>query len=137
MIDRKYIEKLLEMNGSSVTAPDDEIRSVLIEAKFHDDDVESAITVLRENVNTHKSRVEKVNNIFSSDKRLSPEAIHSLLGIDVAVDVGQLNSSKLRGLYLYYLQVVSIFVVAAVIAVLLIVAVMYYQQIGYFHPSFS
>ena len=124
------------MNGSSSTAPDEEIRSVLIEARWHEDDVESAITVLRENTTTHQSRVEKVNNIFVSDKRLSPEAIHSLLGIDVEVDAGKLQSGRARDIYIYYIQVVSIFVIGAAIAALMLVGFMYYQEIGIFHPAF-
>jgi len=135
MIDRGYLERILKMNGSSPTAPDEEIRSVLISARWKKDDVESAITVLRENVNTHQSRVERLDNVFLTDKRLSPEAIHALLGIDVQVNAQDLSSLRSRQSFLYWVQICSIFVIALVIATASLLGVMYAEGVGIFHPS--
>lgn len=135
MIDRKYIENILRLNGSSATAPEEEIRSVLISARLDKADVDSAITVLRENVKTRENRVERVGNVFTTDKRLGPEAIHSLLGIDVKVSETEIESARVRGRNRYWLQIVSIFFIAGAIAAGSLLAIMYTQKIGIFHPS--
>lgn len=136
MIDRKHIERILKINGISPTAADEEIRSVLVSAKWHKDDVETALTVLRENVNTHQTRVDTLHNVFLTDKRLSPEAIKSLLGIDVEVSSEQLESLKNSRRHINVMQVLTIAGYASVLAAGSIVAVMYWQQIGFFHPGF-
>src|SRR3989344_3728381 len=135
MIDRGYLERILKMNGSSATAPDEEIRSVLISARWNKDDVESAITVLRENVNTHKSRIERLDNVFLTDKRLSPEAIHALLGIDVKIDASDLSTLRAHQSFVYWIQISSIFVIALIIAAMSLIGVMYAEGVGIFHPS--
>lgn len=137
MIDRSYLEKILKMNGSSPTASDEEIRSVLISARWKEDDVESAITVLRENINTHKRRIEHLDNVFLTDKRLSPEAIHALLGIDVTVDANDISRIRAHQHFMYWIQVVSIFVIAMMIAIASLLGVMYAEGVGVFHPSSS
>lgn len=135
MIDRKYIEKILRMNGSSATAPDEEIRSVLISARWNKSDVDSAITVLRENINTHQNRVERLDNVFLTDKRLSPEAIHALLGIDVEVNENELETLRVKSRNLYWLQISSIFIIAFIIAAGSLLGMMYAQGVGIFHPT--
>lgn len=137
MIDRKYIEKLLRMNGSSATAPDEEIRSVLISARWDKSEVESAMTVLRENMNTHQNRVERLDNVFLTDKRLSPEAIHALLGIDVQVNENELETLRVKSRNMYWVQISSIFVIAALIAAGTLFGLMYAEGVGIFHPSYN
>ncbi len=135
MIDRTHIEQILKLNGLAPTAADEEIRSVLISARWNKEDVETAITVLRENVNTHKSRVDTLHDVFLTDKKLSPEAIHSLLGIDVQVDSKELETLRVSRRNLYHWQIFSIFVIALLIAITLILGMMYMTGFGLFHPS--
>lgn len=135
MIDRKNIEQILRLNGLSETAPDEEIRSVLISARWNKEDVETAITVLRENIKTHESRVDKLHDVFFADRALSPEAIHSLLGIDVEVNSSELATLRSHRRNVYHLQLISIFVFSILIALGSIVAMLYWQQVGPFHPS--
>lgn len=135
MIDRKNIEQILRLNGLSATAPDEEIRSVLISARWNKEDVETALTVLRENTKTHESRVDKLHDVFFADRALTPEAIHTLLGIDVEVNSSELTSLRLRRHNVYQLQLVSIFVFSILIAFGSIVAMLYWHQVGPFHPS--
>lgn len=85
MIDKSSVEKYLKANGVSSSAPDEEIKSVLFSAKWHSDDVETALMVLKENTQTHEKRVDSLHKVFRSDERLKPETISSLLGIDVEV----------------------------------------------------
>lgn len=135
MIDRKHVEQLLKVNGLSPTAADEEIRSVLISARWHKEDVETAITVLRENVNTHQSRVDTLHDVFMTDRRLSPEAIHSLLGIDMEVNTSDLEIMRSKRQSLYMWQTISIFLMAFVIAAGMVLALMYTQGIGLFYTA--
>lgn len=124
------------MNGLTETAPDEEIRSVLISARWNKEDVETAITVLRENTKTHQSRVDKLHDVFLTDGALSPEAIHSLLGIDVEVNSSELNSLRVRRHSTYRWQIISIFVFSILIAFASLTVMMYWQKVGPFHPGF-
>jgi hypothetical protein len=124
------------MNGLTETAPDEEIRSVLISARWNQEDVETAITVLRENTKTHQSRVDKLHDVFLADHALSPEAIHSLLGIDVEINSSEVNSLRVRRHNTYRWQLLSIFVFSILIAFASIIAMMYWQGVGPFHPGF-
>lgn len=137
MIDRKYIERILKLNGLTPTAQDEEIRSVLISARWTEEDVRTAITVLRENTTTHKSRVDTLHDVFLTDTRLSPEAIHSLLGIDVEVNSSELEELRSSRRNLYYWQILSIFIIAALIATTAILAMMYAEGFGVFHSKIT
>lgn len=135
MIDRRHIEQILRLNGLEPTSAAEEIRSVLISARWRKEDVETAITVLRENVNTHKSRVDTLHDVFLTDKRLSPEAIHSLLGIDVEVNASELETLRQSRDNAYMWQMASIFMIAVLAASGFILFMMYSQKIGFFHPG--
>ncbi len=135
MIDRRHVEQILKINGLSATAPDEEIRSVLISARWNKEDVETAITVLRENVNTHKSRVDTLHDVFLTDQKLSPEAIHSLLGIDVQIGSSELETLRASRQNLYRWQLLSIFILALLFAATAILAMMYLNGFGVFHPG--
>ncbi|MEX0913059.1 MAG: hypothetical protein WDZ56_00860 [Candidatus Paceibacterota bacterium] len=135
MIDRRHIEQILRLNGLTPTAADEEIRSVLISARWHKEDVETAITVLRENISTHKSRVDTLHDVFTTDKKLSPEAIQTLLGIDVEVNSSELETLRQSQQNVYMWQIISIFMIAVTLAAILIVFMMYSQKVGIFHPS--
>jgi hypothetical protein len=135
MIDRRHIEQILRLNGLTPTAADEEIRSVLISARWHKEDVETAITVLRENTTTHKSRVDTLHDVFTTDKRLSPEAIQNLLGIDVEVNSSELENLRKSRESTYIWQLISIFMIAIAMAAIMIVFMMYSQKVGFFYPS--
>lgn len=135
MIDRRHIEKILRINGLSPTAEDEEIRSVLISAKWHKDDVETALTVLRENTTTGQAHVDVLHNVFNSDARLSPEAIQSLLGIDVELTSDQVAALHGGKRTVSFWQVLSIILYATVLAFGSIILVMYIQNVGIFHPA--
>lgn len=135
MIDRSHIEQILRLNGLTPTAADEEIRSVLISARWHKEDVETAITVLRENTTTHKSRVDTLHDVFTTDKKLSPEAIQTLLGIDVQVNSTELETLRKSRESVYIWQLISIFMIAIALAAVMILFMMYSQKVGFFYPS--
>ena len=135
MIDRKHIEHILKLNGISPTAPEEEIRSVLISAKWDHDEVETALTVLRENPKTKDSRVDTLRNVFQNDARLSPEAIESLLGIDVEMTSEDIQVRQSRRGQISFWQVMVIVFYGSLLAFGSILTVMYVQQFGPFHPG--
>lgn len=135
MIDRKYIERILKLNGLTPTAPDEEIRSVLISARWNKEDVETAITVLRENTSTHKSRVDTLHDVFLTEQRLSPEAIHSLLGIDMEVNSSELEELRTSRKHLYQWQMISVFIIALLMAAVIVLGLMYMGDFGFFHKK--
>ena len=135
MIDRLHIEHILKLNGLQPTAPDEEIRSVLLSAKWQNDEVETALTVLREKVANHSSRVDTLHNVFLTDKRLSPEAIHSLLGINVELSAKEISEVRQSKRYISFLQVMTIILYATLLAFGSILIVMYVQNFGLFHPG--
>ena len=135
MIDRTHIEHILKLNGISPTADDEEIRSVLISAKWDEDEVETALTVLRENPTTKESRVDTLRNVFQTDARLSPEAIESLLGIDVEMTSEDIEVRRTRQQQISFWQVMVIIFYGTLLAFASILVVMYVQQFGPFHPG--
>ena len=85
MLKREQIELLLRINGVSPSSPDEEIRSVLLSASFDDNDINTAIMVLRENITNNTTRVDGLHKVFRTHDTLKPNEILSLLGIDVGV----------------------------------------------------
>lgn len=132
MIDRNRIEKILKINGLSSTSPEEEIRSILISARWEQDDVETALTVLRENKVTGASRVDTLHNVFLSDRRLSPEAIEDLLGIEVEMTSTDLNSLKVSRNNYSFLQIFGIIFYGSLLAVALVLGTMYFNNFGFF-----
>ncbi len=134
MIDKHHVEELLRLNGVQATAPDEEIKSVLISARWHEKDVETALLVLRENKQSHETHVERLNKVFTSDDALQPELISSLLGVDV--DVSHLshrgiNRKPRRNVTLG--QAIQIGILSTTLSCVCIVGAMWYMDIGFFH----
>lgn len=136
MFERRHIEELLRVNGVPTTAPDEEIKSVLLSARWHQKDVETAMLVLRENTTSHKTHVDSLHKIFSSDSKLRPETISSLLGIDIDIKRGSIDTNKRyirRSMTL--LKMVQICFVTIVLSVFSILFSMWYFEIGMFHVT--
>jgi len=133
MLQKKDIETILKINGVSAAAPDEEIRSVLLSARYNKDEVDTAIMVLRENTKTHQTRVDGLHKVFRSDQALNPAEISALLGIEVEVnEVTQLKNRK-REMSMFQSAFVAFF--AFGLAVAGVFSAMYIYQVGPFHPS--
>ncbi len=133
MLERAHIEKFLMLNGVSPTAPDEEIKSVLISASWQEDDVNAAILVLRENTESNQSRVDSVHRIFHTDDKLKPEMVSALLGIEMGVSSAdiELRQTQRRGLtFTEIFRLIAISIVLSAVAFLLS---MWYFEIGIFH----
>jgi hypothetical protein len=136
MLERSHVEKLLKLNGVEPTAPDEEIKSVLISARWHKNDVETALLVLRENTQSHESHVDSLHKVFRSDDQLKPETISALLGVDVSVTREALARNK-RGYkpQLSIGQMIQIGLVSFSASVICLLASMWYLKMGVFHAT--
>jgi hypothetical protein len=136
MFDRSHIEKLLHLNGVEPTAPEEEIKSVLISARWHKNDVETALLVLRENTQSHETHIDSLHKVFRSDDNLHPETISALLGIDVNIAKDALTQKKYaQKPQLSAPQALQICGVSFAIAIVFILASMWYLEMGVFHVT--
>lgn len=137
MFERSQVEKLLSLNGVSPQSSDEEIKSVLLSARWHKDDIEAAVLVLRENTVTHQTHVDSMHKVFRSDERLRPETVSALLGIEMNVmsdDLGQRAGRRpVRGLTPR--QMMFIAIVSLALSVTFVMAAMWSLEMGMFHQT--
>ncbi len=134
MLKREQIELLLRINGVSPSSPDEEIRSVLLSASFDDNDINTAIMVLRENMINNTTRVDGLHKVFRTHDTLKPAEIFSLLGIDIGVnnlpEKQKANLEKKN-----WIQSTVIGLMAIVMALGGVFLAMYVYEVGFFHSS--
>ncbi len=135
-LTRKQAEQLLVENGLKPTAPDEEIRSALIKANWHEDDVEMALIVLRENIVTHETHLDAAHNLFRGTTTLDAKAINGLLGIDIEItkDEIQMRKKVARGA-ISYSQVMEIALVSFAISAIFLFGGMWLLKVGMFHQT--
>lgn len=133
MIKRDQIEAILKINGVPPGSADEEIRSVLLSARYSKDEADTAIMVLRENTKTNQTRVEGLHKVFRSDEALKPEEISQLLGIEV--DITETITSRSRGRDLTTVHILVIWVLSVLLAIIGVLFFMQMYQVGVFHPS--
>ncbi len=137
-IDKKYIESLLRANGIKPPTSDEKIKSVLISAHFNNDEIDTALLVLKENDVDHTTHVDTLHKVFRSNDRLNSSEINELLGITVEIDELQEDEKFRRdSIHVMRMQTMLSLFLALVLAVLLIWVVMYRDKTGVFHPSKS
>ncbi len=133
MADRRHIESILKVNGIAPTAPDEEIKSVLLSARFNDDEVDTALMVLRENIITNETRVDGLHKVFRTDTALHPAEVSRLLGIDIDITDNMSRRSNPKRFSLLELTLLS--VASSLLAIVCLLMYMYSEGIGWFHPS--
>lgn len=135
MIDKRSIEAFLKVNGIPPTAKDEEIRSVLLSARWNNNEVDTALMVLKENTGSKKTHVDTLHKVFNSDDRLSASEITSLLGIDFTLsdsdvkDLGNVSKNMEKG------RSLITFGLSLIIAVSAIFYLMYKEKAGVFHAD--
>ena len=134
MIKREQVEAILKINGVAPGSDSEEIRSVLLSARYSKDEVDTAIMVLREDTKTNKTRVDGLHKVFRSDEALSPSEISQLLGIEVNIDQSP-RSTQSKGRGITSLQFVGVWVLSLLIALGGIFGYMYIAKVGVFHPG--
>ncbi len=135
MIEKRNIESFLRINGIPPTAKDEEIRSVLISARWNKNEVDTALMVLKENIKNQTTHVDTLHKVFNSDNRLTSAEISSLLGIDVDIsssDVGDLAAQRAK---VQRIQSLLVFVLSILIAIGSLGYLMYKEKAGYFNDG--
>lgn len=132
MIDKNSVERYLRANGINPSAPDDEIKEVLFSAKWHEDDVDTALMVLREDPKTHETHVDSLHKVFHSDDRLKPETISALLGIDVEIKEPTVRERENR---MAASTVMSMAIVSLTLSVLFVFSAMWFLKMGIFYEA--
>lgn len=136
MIDRAYLKTFLEINNISPAASDEEIKSVLVSAHWHEDDVDTTLTILRENPNDKKQYTDTIHKVFRNDDRLNPESISALLGIDVQLDSAQLAEQRRRARGdLSMRSMMFLLLISSLLSLLCVLATMWHLEIGLFYYS--
>jgi len=131
MIDPNQIETILRMNGASPASDEEQIRSVLLSARYDANDVDTAIMVLRNNVQNGQSRVDGLHRVFRTDEALRPEEINNLLGIniDINTQITQTrHSSAVSGPHFLIVWLFSV-----LLATSAMIGYMYLADIGMFY----
>ncbi|MBX2866792.1 hypothetical protein KTR10_02475 [Candidatus Kaiserbacteria bacterium] len=134
MIKKRLIENFLKLNGIPLDAEDQIIRSALVEARWHEEDVEVALLVLKGNRQNDTVEVTAARQLFHSDARVAPETLSSLLGVTVNID-----SNQLYAVYrddekydpVLHPALTTLFLIAGAFVIGL--AMMYAMRIGPFH----
>jgi len=134
MIDKKHIESILRANGIAPTAKDEEIRSLLLSAKWTENDVDTALMILKENLTTKETRIDTLHKVFHSDQKLSPDEITNLLGIKTTIKNFDLSHGSLRREVGVTNTIIAI-VLSLLIAASSVGYVMYKEQAGFFYSD--
>jgi hypothetical protein len=134
MMDVRHIESLLRINGLQKTASNEEIRSVLLSARFKDDEIDTALMVLRENTDTKETKFEGLHKVFRSDQALKPDEISRLLGINVDIKETIRCEDRRPQRNFSFLQMFVIWLTSIIIAIAGVLFYMYSNQMGVFHP---
>lgn len=133
MIDKASLEQFLRINGIAPTSSEEEIKSVLLSARWDHEDVDTAMLVLRENTTTHESKVDSLHKVFRSDSRLRPDAVASLLGINM--EVNETKGQQVTHTHNVRPKFTLIAVIGLTVAVSLgiLIAIMWMYNIGPYH----
>jgi len=94
MISKAGLEKYLQVNGVSLSASPDEIKTFLRDAKWYQDDIDVALMVLREESPPTNANVLSPAQALRRNQRLRPETISSLLGITVDMNYSIAQEQK-------------------------------------------
>lgn len=135
MIDKIQVENFLKANGIPPTAKDEEIRSMLLSARWNNNEVDTALMVLKENRKSKATHIDTLHKVFQTDERLSPAEISALLGIDVNITSDDVNDIQDKRIQAQKMQVGLALFLSVVIAVASVMYVMYREKAGFFHQS--
>ena len=133
MINKGHIEAILKTNGVQSSAPNDQIRSVLLSARYSNDETDTALMVLRENTDTNQTRIDGLHKVFRTDQALKASEISALLGVEVNIDTAITSEANNKSFAVIYYMILWSFSVALSLAAILLY--MYSHQIGFFHPT--
>jgi len=137
MFDRKQLETFLRINGMTPLSKNDEIKSLLLSARWNESDVDTALMVLKQNTQSNETTIDTVHKVFRSSERLTPSEIQSLLGIDVSISDSSALTLAEERLLTERRSTRTAMILAVLIAIGSVLYVMYQEKAGFFHYSVS
>lgn len=136
MLDRNHIERVLKINGVAPSANDNEIRSVLMAARFHDGEVDAALLILRSTDDASRGpAIDSMQKLLRTDRSLNAKEISNLLGIDMQLIDKSPSATRNSKQTISLSQHVVIWLLAIVISIIGIGLSMYLLHFGFFHPA--
>ena len=135
MMKQDKLITLLKINGVERNAPDSEIRSVLKDARYTNDEIDSALFVLKQRIeDTNEIRTDGLQKVFYTDGHLMPSEVSNLLGVDF--DASHIfKPRKILTRTLTTGQMTSIIIISILIGVIAVMYYMFANGIGVFHPT--
>lgn len=133
MFERSHLETILKINGVSITASPEEIKDILLSASYNNQEIESAINMLKENATDNPVKFNDLQKVFLRDQALKPSEISALLGIEVKIGDVQITHAKSRDMTLF--QTFSVIILSLIVAFSGIIVGMYIYEAGLFHPT--
>ena len=135
MLSKEHIENILKANGVPASAPDENIRSVLLSARYKEDEIDTALMVLRENVITKETRVDGLHKVFRSNEALNSSEIFKLLGVEV--DIDKIAKTKVQSKNKHMLHIIVVVIFSFIFALLSLLLYMYIHEIGFYHHVYK
>jgi len=144
MQDRAFINNFLKINGVSADASDVQVEGVLKDARWTDDEIKTALTILRGDVDD--SGIVAVTKhdaaLFRPDIDISSRQLSRLLGVDVIVDPSLIHSSHRKrskqGFVKDELAIWTIIVLLSIILALVIAwLLMFTMKIGPYRDTIN
>jgi hypothetical protein len=135
MYSKKDIETVLRINGVNPASPAETIAAVLKEAGYTGDQIQNSLLVLSGKSNGVEINNPAAQNLLRTEQPLKPKDISGLLGIDI--NISTIISAKNRRKELTNKQVFLVVLMSIFIATIAVLASMYLNEVGLFHPTVS
>ncbi|MEK7462064.1 MAG: hypothetical protein AAB618_00610 [Patescibacteria group bacterium] len=133
MNEKRHIESILRVNGITSAAPDEEIKTILLSARFNDAEADTALVILRENARTSDVTIDGLHKVFRTDTALKPAEVSQLLGIDYQTSGAYPKRTSGRDSSFFELILLSL--ASSLVAIVCLLMYMYSENVGLFHPS--
>lgn len=135
MFDKQHLENFLHANGITTARKDEEIRSMLLSARWSNSEVDAALMILKENTVSKQTHVDTLHKVFRSDERLTPAEVTALLGVEMNVTNTDLPSYAEQRLAVERTSSRVAVLLSILIAVISVLYVMYREQAGFFFTT--
>jgi len=133
MFERNQLETILKINGVSVNASPEEIKDILLSASYNNQEIETAINILKETTAPNPVKFTDLQKVFLTADSLKPAEISALLGIEVKIGNVQVTHRKNGEMTTGESMAVVIF--SIIIAISGVTIGMYFYEVGLFHPT--
>jgi hypothetical protein len=132
-MNKNQLKAILKINGCDECQSDEEIRAILLGARYSPEEIDNALVVLHAQDVPQPIRSDGLHKVFYSDGRLRPQEIAGLLGIEVDVNFGKRAPQPSESRSLTSVEVGLVVGLAVLFAVVGAGLYMYIHDIGLFH----